>query len=202
MPRLSARSRLRARLACSHYPLSLTTGDVVSRRAPQRVHAPRIASPLSPLDEDSGDRTCLVRGARPPKLAGTAGVEPASFRLTGGRSAIELHAKSRRGSGTAPTSTQSTLLKSVSGHKKTPVGDEPAGVSYWIFPGRFDVRAFREQFLGRLMSSVPHYSWRAHQYGQTPYARVSRTSEHHRFRRYRQRIANTVWRRLINRVVW
>ena len=58
--------------------------------------------------------------------------------------------------GSAPTSTQSALLKSVlPGHKKNPGGFEPTGVSCWSFPGRFEFRAFREMFLGRLSHRFP-----------------------------------------------
>lgn len=95
-------------------------------------------------------------------LAATVGLEPTSIRLTGGRSAIELHSKYVGGrrkraqpglkaaafplKDSAPTSTQSTLLKSCSGHKKTPVGSNQPGFLSWSFPGRFDVRAFQKPF--------------------------------------------------------
>jgi hypothetical protein len=38
------------------------------------------------------------------------------------------------------------LLKSCSGHKKTPVGSNQPGFLSWSFPGRFDVRAFQKPF--------------------------------------------------------
>ena len=55
----------------------------------------------------------------------------------------------------APTSTQSTLLKSKSGHKKTPVGSNQPGFLSWSFPGRFDVRAFQKPFVEGLSHRFP-----------------------------------------------
>jgi hypothetical protein len=61
----------------------------------------------------------------------------------------------------APTSTQSTLLKSCSGraaiigHKKTPVGSNQPGFLSWSFPGRFDTRAFQKPFKESLRHRFP-----------------------------------------------
>lgn len=52
--------------------------------------------------------------------------------------------------GSAPTSTQSTLLKSCPGHKKNPGGCEPTGVFPWSFPGRFEISSLPGTIRGRL----------------------------------------------------
>ena len=102
--------------------------------------------------------------------------------------------------GTAPTITQSTLLKSVSGHKKTPVSSDQPGFSRGVslegpmfgLPGICS---------GRLKSSVPRYSWRGHKYGQRTYVQKSHTAERCRSRYGWHRTANACERHLLNRIV-
>ena len=67
-----------------------------------------IALPLSPQDEDSGDRTCLERQAVVQYVGGRR------ERAQPGLNAAVLPLKV-----SAPTSTQSTLLKSCSGHRRS-----------------------------------------------------------------------------------
>jgi hypothetical protein len=88
------------------------------------------------------------------------------------------------------------IVKEQIGAQKNPGWFEPAGVSLLELPWKVRCSSLPETICGRLKSSVPHYSWRAHQYGQTPYARVSGTDVHRR-RRYSWRvIANACERRL------
>ena len=47
------------------------------------------------------------------------------------------------------------IVKELSGATKNPGGNEPAGVFSWSFPGRFDVRAFREILLKGLGHRFP-----------------------------------------------
>ena len=157
-------------LACEAHTLALSVASHDSRY----VH---IALPLFPMTRELGRPDLPGYSARPllrtsakaddsesggegwsrtNKAHGAPGLQPGYLAGEGLSDLVGAGARAQPGlsatalpmKGSAPTFTQSTLLKSVSpGQQKSPGGYEPAGASAWSFPGRFDVRAFREIFL-------------------------------------------------------
>mgnify|MGYP001825929488 CR=1 FL=1 len=173
IPQPSAQMCSLAKLTHLHYPLSLTTHDVSLCRYPRgtRTRETGLAWYKAP-----GRYFIRLGQAR----ARTAGSECCSL-------SPESH---------CPTVYTIHIVKEQIGAQKNPGWFEPAGVSLLELPWKVRCSSLPETICGRLKSSVPHYSWRAHQYGQTPYARVSGTDVHRR-RRYSWRvIANACERRL------